>query len=284
MAGDLGGLRALETEVWSESSNCESRPRMSAEIEPPSKRIAEYGLAVTEVSDQLLDLHAIRDSERNARFGNMQNKITTLTDRVAAFQDSSIKKFEVSKDELMVFQDELANEIMKREELDRTKTAGIGQLDAELQLALASEQASLRETESKIMKVFEGKTNAIKEAMVRTDRGTAENLANLRRYLEIDVPKLYSSLREETKGREEMEKQMLSAAMEEVHELQGIIAAEKRAREDTEEVMLRMMEDAVAKMMSELAVERRERKQTEQMLFNLLSEVCNKLHVSSTSL
>merc|ERR1712048_973026 len=193
-------------------------------------------------------------------------------------------KYNVVKGQFSIFEDAIKVEKAKREELAHSKTAEIAEFAQTLDAALKAEQNSLRSSEERILQVFESKRVAIRDDMLSVGRTASNNEANLRRYLEDDVPKLYEMLREETKSREQMEKQMLSVAMSEVVELQGVIAAEKKAREDTEEVMLRMMEDAVAKMQTDIANERRERKHTETMLLNLLQETCTKLQVTSKSL
>jgi len=262
----------------------DSSPPSSRGEKRDSQRMTVWGDKITELSDTLLGLHAGIDDERNDRFEKLQAKIRGLDDRLAAWQNAGAKEFSSVKDQLLLFQDELDGERHKREALCARKAAEIAQLDKELKGALEAEQNNLRQTESRILQVFDNKTNGLEDEMSRMGRAAGDNLANLRRYLEEDVPRLYSMLREETQSREVMEREMLATAMEEVRELQEVIVAEKRAREDTEEVMLRMMEDAVAKMQGELVNERRERKQTEQMLLNLLHETCDKLHVTSKSL
>jgi len=122
------------------------------------------------------------------------------------------------------------------------------------------------------------------EDVTKEGKIRAENEQNLRRYLEVDIPKLYDSLRDEVGNREAMENRILKRANEEIGRLQDSIVAEKRAREETEEAMLRMMEDVVSKMQGEIAQERREREQTEETLLKLLEDTCNKLNQASQSL
>jgi len=247
-------------------------------------RMATYGNKITGLSDKLLSLHAGLDDERNARFEQLQGKIKSLDDRLSAWQNIGAKKYNVVKGQFCVFEDAMKLEKAKREEVARGNTEEIAAFAQTLDAALKGEQNSLRSAEERILQVFESKRVAIRDDMLSIGRTAGNNEANLRRYLEDDVPRLYEMLREETKSREQMEKQMLSVAMAEVAELQGVIAAEKQKREDTEEVMLRMMEDAVAKMQTDIANERRERKHTEEMLLNLLQETCTKLQVTSKSL
>merc|ERR1712217_664371 len=100
---------------------------------------------------------------------------------------------------------------------------------------------------------------SLKDDISKAGATQIENENSLRRYLEIDVPRLYESLKEEVDNREAMEQRVLRRAMEEVTQLQAAILAEKKAREDTEEAMLKMMEDVVAKMQQEIKKERKER-------------------------
>jgi len=243
-----------------------------------------YRERIARLSDKLCVLHEGLDTDRNMRYQHLQGKMKQLDDRLTASQDSASHKFSVLKDQLLLFQNELDAERIRREDLAHAKHDEIARVDAALQAKLLSEQEARRETESRILSTFEEKTNAIKEEVAKNGKYRMDNEANLRRYLEVDIPKLYESLKEEVQNRELMEQRMLKKAMDEVTQLQGAILNEKKAREDTEEAMLRMMEDVVAKMQSEIANERRERERTEEMLITLLNDTCHKLQVASQSL
>merc|ERR1712193_375251 len=99
--------------------------------------------------------------------------------------------------------------------LAERKAQEIASMDQRLQAALEAEQQARKESEMRVLRIFEDKTHLLKEEIVK---------------------------------RETMEQRMMARAMEEVQHLQQAILAEKKAREDTEEAMLRMMEDVVAKM------------------------------------
>jgi len=157
------------------------------------------------------------------------------------------------------------------------KQEEIARVDEALQASLAAEQEARRESEARVLQTFEAKTRGIREEMQAGGRLRMDNEANLRRYLEVDIPKLYESLKDEVENREVMEQRMLQKAMDEVTQLQAAVLSEKKAREDTEEAMLRMMEDIIAKMQSEIAQEREEREQAEEMLLNLLHDTLLKL-------
>uniref|UniRef100_A0A7S0FD02 Uncharacterized protein n=1 Tax=Pyrodinium bahamense TaxID=73915 RepID=A0A7S0FD02_9DINO len=257
---------------------------MAASAEATSGRLGDYRDRIARLSDKLCVLHEGLDQDRNTRFEYLQGKMRQLDERVTASQDATAKKFSVLKEQLVAFQHDLDGERVNREHLAQEKHEEIAGVEASLQANLTAEQEARRETEARILHVFESKTNSLKEELNKSGRLRMDNEANLRRYLEVDIPKLYESLKEEVAGREAMEQRMLRRALDEVAQLQGAILAEKRAREDTEEALLQMMEDVVAKVQSEIANERRERERTEEMLLNLLHETCNKLHMASQSL
>ncbi|CAK0904871.1 unnamed protein product [Prorocentrum cordatum] len=264
---------------------------------------ADYRERIARLSDKLCVLHAGLDQDRNTRFEHLQGKMRQLDEKVCASQDSTGKKFSVLKGQLLAFQSDLDEERSCRERLAQDKQEEIARVDEALQGELAAREASLaaeqearRESEARVLQTFEAKTRGIREEMqangrLRMDlwggKGAVvqgDNEANLRRYLEVDIPKLYESLKEEVGSREAMEQRMLRKAMEEVTQLQGAVLAEKKEREDTEEAMLRMMEEVVAKMQGEIAAERRERERTEERLQSLLSDTCEKLQSASHSL
>merc|ERR1719199_830297 len=67
---------------------------------------------------------------------------------------------------------------------------------------LEAEQQARRESEAKIFRTFEEKTGQLREEIAREGRTRVEAEAALRRYVDIDIPKLYEQLREEAQSRE----------------------------------------------------------------------------------
>jgi hypothetical protein len=236
------------------------------------------------VSQKLCLLHDGLAQDRDSRFEHLQGKMRQLDERVSASQDSLSKKFIVLKDRLLGFETDLRGEVGCREQLVQTKHRDLASVDKQLQDSLVSEQESRRLTEEKILHGFDLKVNALKDDIRKAGLRREDNQANLRRYLEFDVPKLFESIREEKENREAMEKRMMTKAMGEVAQLQAAVLAERKEREDTEEAMLRMMEDVVSKMQGDLSTERQQRERTEEQLLNLLNATCHRLQVASRSL
>merc|ERR1719253_1001850 len=207
-----------------------------------------------------------------------------LDERLSASQDASAKKFGVLKEHMLIFQDALKSEQQNREEFQGRKEEDIVKIDQSLQVTLQAEQDARREAEQKVIRAFEEKNSCLKDEILHTGKVRMDNEAKLRRFLEVDIPKLYEGLKEEVENREAMEQRMLKKAVDEVTQLQGAVLTEKKAREDTEEAILRMMEDVVSKMQGEIQTERRERERVEEMLLTLLNDTCHNLQVASASL
>jgi len=243
-----------------------------------------YRDRITNLTTKLSSMHEGLDKDRSSRYDHLQFRMKQLDERLSASQDASKKKFDVLKDHVLIFQETLKGEREVREQYVAAKEKEIAKVDQSLQVVLKSEQDERREAEQVIRKVFEDKTLYLKDEILHSGKIRMDNEAKLRRFLEIDIPKLYEGLKEEVEKREQMEQRMLKKAMDEVTQLQGAVLAEKKAREDTEEAILRMMEDVVTKMQAEIQTERRERERTEEMLLTLLNDTCHNLQMASTSL
>jgi len=236
------------------------------------------------LSDKLCVLHDSMNHDAKVRFEHLHCKMRHFDERLTGSQDASAKKISVMKEQLQQFQQELDVERLARERFAQAKEDEIVFVDAALQEALEREQSAMRDTETRILTVFEEKTAALRDQVTKSGEHREESENSLRHYLEVDIPQLYQHLQQEVQNRESMEQRLLRRAMEEVTQLQAAILAEKKAREDTEEAMLKMMEDVVAKMQTEIANERRERERSEEMLLNLLDSTCAKLQHASHGL
>lgn len=244
-----------------------------------------YRERIERLSAKLNVVHeGVASGEKASKYDYLQEKVRKLDEKVAVSVDASQKKFSVIREQLVQFQKEVDHECKSRDDLANAQGKGISDIDKNMHKLLAAEQKELKDTEQRILQAFASKTNALKEQLTSSSKQRLENEANLRKYLDVDIPRLYEALKEEVNNREAMEQRMLRKAMEEVTQLQSAVLEEKKAREDTEEAMLRMMEDVVAKMQSEIATERQERERTEEMLLNLLHDTCHKLQVASQSL
>jgi hypothetical protein len=240
-------------------------------------KFGSYKDRINKLTDKLVGLHNGLEQDRSGRIDHLNLQMKSLDDKLATCQDASAKKFGILKEQIAVNEKDLDEERNNRERLAAGKTEAISIMDQRLQSALDSEQKARREAESRILTDFEERTNSVKMDIAREGQVRVGNESKLREYLEVDIPKLYETLKEEVIGREAMEQRMLTRAMDEVMHLQEAVLREKQAREDTEEAMMKMMEDIIAKVQAEMDQERQEREQTEETLLLLLDSTCNKL-------
>eukprot|EP00913_Durusdinium_trenchii_P014541 g13641.t1 len=185
------------------------------------------------------------------------------------------------QDQLIKFQRDFDEERLSREALTEARSKELSAADLRLQQALETEQQARRDAEAQVLRSFDERT-----AVLREDGAEAA----LRRYVDVDIPKLYESLRDEAQSRETMEDRIVRRASDEINRLQEAILTEKKAREDTEEALLRMMEDRMihddslrchGATVGEEFFERADRETTEETLLKLLEETCNKLNTAS---
>jgi len=240
-----------------------------------------YRDRVSNLTKKLGHLHEGETKEKSTIQSMLQDRMKKLDERLTASQDASTKKFNVLKEGMAIFQDTLKSETAHRDALKESKDQETVRVDAALQEVLQSEQDARKVAEQRILKVFEEKSAHLKDEIGHSGKERMDNEAKLRRFLEVDIPKLYEGLKEEVENRELMEHRMLKKAMDEVTKLQGAVLAEKKAREETEEAILAMMEDVVSKMQGEIQTERRERERTEEMLLALLNDTCQNLQAST---
>jgi hypothetical protein len=205
--------------------------------------------------------------------------------RLQASHEQLSTSYQSVGEQLTSFQQMFKEERDERQRSQDCKAQEFAAIDERLQAAFKEEQRSLRDVEGKVLRSFDERARQMREDVMRQDsHATAEAEVAIRRYIDVDIPKLYESLREETRSRESMEDRIVKRASEEINRLQEGVISEKKAREDTEAAVLRVMEDTVAKMRAEIAQERADREATEETLLKLLESTCNKLHVASQTL
>lgn len=244
----------------------------------------DYHTHVVNISDRLTNLQLNLEEERNFRFDHLNAKMVAIGERLETSQDAAVLKYKGLKSGLLAFQKEAVKMRTQRIELAERKTDEIKALDERLQMVLEKEQLACRESEARVVALFEAQTGELRREITRETASREAYEGNLRRYLDFDIPKMTERLREEITSREAMEMRIVKSATAEIMALEEEVVAEKKAREDTEEAMLRMMEDLVSKMQGDIASERRDRARKEETLMKLLDDTCSKLHVASQSL
>merc|ERR1719375_1193886 len=109
-----------------------------------------------------------------------------LDERLATSQDAAAKRFAALKDQLVTFQKELEEERENREGLAERKAQEIASMDQRLQAALDAEQQARKESEARVLRIFEDKTTALKDDIAKECHVRLDNEENLRSYLEVD--------------------------------------------------------------------------------------------------
>merc|ERR1711988_1568090 len=94
-------------------------------------------------------------------------KMGMLDERLATSQDAAAKRFAALKDQLVTFQKELGEERENREALAERKAQEVASMDQRLQSALDAEQQARKESEARLLRIFEDKTQLLKDDIER---------------------------------------------------------------------------------------------------------------------
>merc|ERR1712150_57374 len=102
--------------------------------------------------------------------------------------------------------------------------------------------------EAKGLRAFEKRAAELREDILRESRTRMEAETVSRRYVGVEIPKLYQSLQDEVKERKTMDSKVLTHSSERIAQLKEALAAEKKGREETEETLLKLLEDRCYKL------------------------------------
>merc|ERR1719221_1048299 len=126
--------------------------------------------------------------------------MSDVDSRLQAAQDALQQECCQLRDQLDKFQREFDDERHGREAATDAKAKELSTLDLRLQQALEQEQQARRDTEQRTLRGFEEKTAQLRDEIAREGRTRNEAEAALRKYVDVDIPKLYESLREEAQS------------------------------------------------------------------------------------
>ena len=101
-----------------------------------------------------------------------------------------------------------------RENLIESKTKEVHIMENKIRTILEAEFNSRREAEQRLLSQIEEKTNIIKNELKKESQLRQESIETLQQYLDVDIPKIYETLRAESEEREQME----SAIMKQFNE------------------------------------------------------------------
>merc|ERR1719162_1312560 len=103
----------------------------------------------------------------------------------------------VVKEHLVQFQGELADELQKGKDWGVVKTKVVDVVEEEMKQTLADEIQGLKDMEGRTMSFFMEKSRTVTYEIMHGGTTRSQNEMKLRRYLEVEVPKMYEGLKEE---------------------------------------------------------------------------------------
>jgi hypothetical protein len=131
--------------------------------------------------------------------------------------------------------------------------------------------------EKKAIILIDERYNFLIHELNKEGKNRNESLDNFHKIIEMDIPKIQESLKEEQNEMIESDNNISLRVNEETQKLINLVMGEKKAREETEEALLEMLKAMINAMKTQLENERRERQTTQDYLINLLEDMCGKI-------
>jgi hypothetical protein len=113
--------------------------------------------------------------------------------------------------------------------------------------------------EKKAIMLIDERYNFLVNELNKESKNRNESLENFHRIIEMDIPKIQESLKEEQTEMIDSDNTISMRVNEETQKLLNLVMGEKRAREETEEALLEMLKAMINAMKTQLENERRER-------------------------
>ena len=216
-----------------------------------------------------------------SRFDTIEQQIKLLHDKFTDNLDTSQKRFQLLKDQLIKIEAVIQKEKGQVEILADAKHAELQKLQEKIAGLIADEIKVRKGAEDKLAGMIEERSYTVRQEINKEAEMKTEVVATLQNYLEVEIPQLYENLRSGVSEREQTEELLLRQISEEFQNIQGNITEEKKLREEYEEKMLEMLKEVINRVKDRLSIEKNERERTEETLVNLLEDTCSKINGAS---
>ena len=160
----------------------------------PGGGSSAYYERIQRLSDRLSSLQTGLESEKQSRLDVLNSKLRSIDEKLTTNSDLSSKKFHSMKEMLTKITKNIEEERRLRDKVFEDKDTELRELDLNIQSIIETESQHRVEDEMKIIRTFEEKFAALKDEIIRESKSRIENEVNLKKYLELDIPKLFEAL------------------------------------------------------------------------------------------
>jgi hypothetical protein len=196
-------------------------------------------------------------------------------------KDFNNKKFNDTKEQILIIQKTLSDETLKREATHNGFMEFLKKLEEQIFEKFNTELQNKKELETNVSQKLEDKFNQVKVELQRESKTRYDHIENLEYYFERELPKIQEGFKQEQAEREENDNNNHNKLNDEFQKINSLIAAEKKNREETQEGILEMIKIMNERMKNDLDLEKKEREQNEEVLIELLENTCGRLQQNS---
>ncbi|KRX04033.1 hypothetical protein PPERSA_12480 [Pseudocohnilembus persalinus] len=231
----------------------------------------------TKISEKLGTIPTNVETSRAHRIDQLDIKVRSVEERFNDAIGNYNRQVGGLRDEVLKLQKMLEEDNKYFEHQLDSRITELNNLDGKLTQKLEAEIVARRDSENKLQRYLEEKSNALKSDISIQTKLRSEIIDGINSTLENDIPKLYDLVKTETQEREECDTITVKKTSEELRKLNDAVSGQKKAREESESSIFDMLKDLVNRVKTEIDDERKEREQSQETLLGLLEDACNKL-------
>jgi hypothetical protein len=230
------------------------------------------------LSERLQGIQAALDGDKSGQSEHLERQLQALEMQMDDLQEQNCRKFSAYREQLTKIQSFFDEGHEAREAALDVKFKELSSLEERIGDAIEAEGSNRKETEAKLMKLIEDRTNQLRAELKKSVHKRKDLLETVQQRLDSQLPNLDAALQREVTQRVNLEEESKRQINEEIGHLQSTVETERRAREEAEEGLLTMMRTIVGKVKGELEEERRTREDSEETMLGLIEEACVKIN------
>ena len=172
------------------------------EIQPSDAKTGQNLNRLGKISEKLKNIHNNITSEKYSRYAEAEARLSALNDKSEEFQNEILKNFESTKKEIAELIQMIENDRILFDESYEARTQYISKLEFKLMEQFNNERDERNAMCNRLISNIDNKYMILKNELAKEEKNRDESIDNFKNYLESEVPKLVSQMKNEQEARE----------------------------------------------------------------------------------
>ena len=173
------------------------------EVQSPNAKTGENLNRLGKISEKLKNIHSNITSEKYSRYAEVEARLSALTDKSEESQNEILKNFESTKKEIAELIQMIENDRISFDESYEARTQYISKLEFKLMEQFNNERDERNAMCNRLISNVDNKYMILKNELAKEEKNRDESIDNFKNYLESEVPKLVSQMKNEQEVRED---------------------------------------------------------------------------------